>query len=485
MLFPGQRVGLPPTEVSIARVLAGAGYRTQMVGKWHCGDQPDFLPTNHGFEHYFGLPYSNDMGRQVAGHGISPHDYPPLPLMVDGEVIEQQPDQASLTERYVTEAVRFLRAHRDEPCFLYLAHLYVHIPIYVQEHFASRSRNGRYGAAVECIDWATGVLLAELQTLGLDEDTLVIFTSDNGSRVHGEGGSNAPLRGTKGTTWEGGLRVPCIARWPGRIEAGRATNELATSLDLFPTLAALAGANLPADRTIDGIDISSLLFDGDARSPRDEFLYYMMDDLEAVRDRRWKLHFSKWGAATHELYDLAEDPGETTDVAANHPDVVAELETRAERGRQSLGDARTKVTGADVRPIGRTDQARTLTTYDADYPYYAAEYDLPDRGRSPGTMEEDRRRSGENEAGPHPRDRAVIRHRRIRMRADSGQCSVFVALAIARLTRRRQHYHARLSPRLSTQQTTMLRQLWSGRGDLNSRPPRPERGALAKLRYCP
>ncbi len=380
VLFPGQRVGLPPTEVTIARVLAGAGYRTQMVGKWHCGDQPEFLPTNHGFEHYFGLPYSNDMGRQVAGHGISPHDYPPLPLMVDGEVIEQQPDQASLTERYVTEAVRFLRAHRDEPCFLYLAHLYVHIPIYVQEHFASRSRNGRYGAAVECIDWATGVLLAELQALGIDEDTLVIFTSDNGSRVQGEGGSNAPLRGTKGTTWEGGLRVPCIARWPGRIEAGRATNELATSLDLFPTLAALAGTDLPTDRTIDGIDISSLLFDADARSPARRFLYYMMDDLEAFRDRRWKLHFSKWGAETHELYDLAEDPGETTDVAADHPDVVAELETRAERGRQSLGDARTNVTGTDVRPIGRTDQARMLTTYDADYPYYAAEYDLPDRG---------------------------------------------------------------------------------------------------------
>jgi arylsulfatase A len=381
VLFPGQGLGLPPSEVSIARVLADAGYRTQMIGKWHCGDQPDFLPTNHGFEHYFGVPYSNDMGRQVPDPDRSWHpDHPPLPLLADRDVIEQQPDQASLTERFVAEAVRFMRASRDEPFFLYLAHIYVHLPIYVQDRFARASANGAYGAAVECIDWATAVILAELASLGLDEDTIVIFTSDNGSRARDEGGSNAPLRGTKSTTWEGGLRVPCIIRWPGRIEAGRTTSELATAMDLHPTLAALAGADLPVDRDIDGRDITRLLFDPAATSPHDVFLYYFMNDLEAVRDQRWKLHFSKRGNPIRELYDLFVDPGETVNLAAERPDVARVLEAHAERARCSLGDARLGIVGSDVRPVGRVDEPAPLTTFDPDHPYFAAEYDLPDRG---------------------------------------------------------------------------------------------------------
>src|SRR5690606_23841397 len=269
-LFPGQPVGLPDDEISLGRLLSNAGYRTQMIGKWHCGDQPPFLPTNHGFDHYFGLPYSNDMGRQTGTRtrpdGERP-GYPPLPLMVDDELLEQQPEHSSLTARYVNEAVRFIRSSRDEPFFLYLAHMYVHLPIYVQERFARESRNGAYGAAVATIDWATAVILHELESLGIDERTLVIFTSDNGSLAGDGGGSNAPLRGTKGTTWEGGMRVPGIARWPGRIEPGRVTNELATAMDLFTTLAALCGAEMPSDRTIDGRDISPLLFDPEARSP--------------------------------------------------------------------------------------------------------------------------------------------------------------------------------------------------------------------------
>ncbi|MDQ6697757.1 MAG: sulfatase [Actinomycetota bacterium] len=387
VLFPGQAMGLPDTEVSLGALLSAAGYRTQMIGKWHCGDQAAFLPTNHGFDHYFGLPYSNDMGRQAhptSGpfapvEGQEPFQLNPLPLLSDHEVIEQQPDQSSLTERYVTEAVRFLRAARDEPFFLYLAHLYVHVPIYVQERFARQSDNGRYGAAVESIDWATQVIVHELGSLGLQDDTIVIFTSDNGSRAV-DGGSNLPLRGAKSSTWEGGMRVPCIVRWPGKVERGRVTDEVATSMDLYPTLADLCRAELPTDRTIDGRNIGPLLLTDDASSPHDAFFYYWMNDLEAVRVGRWKLHFAKHGSLRTELYDLAADPGETTDVAEANADVIASIEAHAEQARASLGDALRGRMGNDIRPIGRVDHPVTLTTYDPEHPYYLAEYDLTDRG---------------------------------------------------------------------------------------------------------
>ncbi len=387
VLFPGQGIGLPDTEISLGALLSSADYRTQMIGKWHCGDQAAFLPTNHGFDHYFGLPYSNDMGRQVPAtsgffasrEGGEPFQFNPLPLLLDREVIEQQPDQASLTERYVAEAVKFMRESRDDAFFLYLAHLYVHVPIYVQERFARQSDNGRYGAAVESIDWAVAVLLDELRSLGLERDTIVVFTSDNGSRGI-DGGSNAPLRGTKGTTWEGGMRVPCIVRWPGRVQAGRVSDEIATAMDLYPTLAALCGAEIPTDRTIDGRDITPLLLTDDATSPHDAFFYYWMNDLEAVRAGSWKVHYAKAGTMRTELYDLVADPGETADLAHVHPDVIADVEVYAEWARASMGDALQGRTGADVRPIGRIADPVTLTAYDPDHPYYLAEYDLPDRG---------------------------------------------------------------------------------------------------------
>ncbi|CAN5425240.1 N/A [soil metagenome] len=387
VLFPGQPVGLPRTEISLGALLSSAGYRTQLIGKWHCGDQQAFLPTNHGFDHYFGLPYSNDMGRQLhptsgphaPREGREPFQLNPLPLLLDGDVIEQQPDQASLTERYVVEAVRFLRGARSDPFFLYLAHLYVHVPIYVQERFARQSGNGAYGAAVESIDWATKVILHELRSLGLAESTIVIFTSDNGSRGL-DGGSNLPLRGAKTTTWEGGMRVPCIVRWPGRIQAGRVTTEVATAMDLYPTLAGLCGADLPGDRTIDGRDIAPLWLTDDATSPHDAFFYYWMNDLEAVRVGRWKLHLAKHGERHVALYDLDADPGETTDLAGPNAEVVTELEAHAERARRSLGDALQDRVGDDVRPIGRVEHPVTLTTYDPDHPYYLSEYDLTDRG---------------------------------------------------------------------------------------------------------
>ncbi len=394
VLFPGQAVGLPPEEISIARVLADVGYRTLMVGKWHCGDQPQFLPTNHGFERYLGLPYSNDMGRQTGTRTTDDGDqpgYPPLPLLDGTEVIEQQPDQAGLTGRYVDEVVRFLRAHRDEPFFVYLAHLYVHLPIYTESRFADSSTNGRYGAAVAAIDDATDIIRRELDTLGLTDDTIVIFTSDNGaldrSTPHlapadpdAGTGSNLPLRGAKGSTWEGGQRVPAIISWPGRITAGRRTTEHATSLDVFPTLAGIAGATVPTDRTIDGVDISTILFDPDAPSPRDTFAYYFMNDLNAVRRGGWKLHVARDGRGVRELYDLTVDRSETTDVAATHPDIVSDLEALAERFRDDLGDARLGRVGRDVRPVGRVADPEPLTRFDPTHPYVIAEYDLPDRG---------------------------------------------------------------------------------------------------------
>ena len=392
VLFPGQRLGLHPDEVTIADLLRTAGYATKHVGKWHCGDQPPFLPTRHGFDGSYGIPYSNDMGRQrtsvgqpdwpklLAAAGITiAAEYPPLPLLLDDEVIEQQPEQASLTARFVEESVRFMRANRDRPFFLYLAHIYVHLPIYVQPRFARASRNGVYGAAVASIDWAADVLLTELHRLGLDDDTIVIFTSDNGSRARDEGGSNAPLRGKKGDTWEGGMRVPCIVRWPGRIHAGTMSSELATAMDLLPTLASIANVEHPRNRTIDGRDISGLLY-GEATTPHDAFFYYRGNSLEAVRSGEWKLHVAREGVEVRELYHLGSDAGEAHNVAPDHADVVAALDGHAARARAELGDARLRIAGRGVRPAGVVTEATTQTVFDPDYPYYAAEYDLSDRG---------------------------------------------------------------------------------------------------------
>ncbi len=390
VLFPGQRFGLNPSEISLATLLHGVGYRTQMVGKWHCGDQPEFLPTSHGFEHYFGLPFSNDMGRQVNTPPIFPKGgLPPLPLLLDDEVIEQQPDQASLTERYLSEAIRFMRSARDQPFFLYFAHMYVHLPIYVQERFAKQSTNGAYGAAVESIDWTTSVIMHELRALGLDQDTIVIFTSDNGSLGNNPapwgspepiGGSNGPLRGAKGSTWEGGQRVAGIVRWPRAVAAGQVSDAVVTAMDLYPTLASVCGAPLPTDRTIDGRDISGLLMGTTVESPHEAFIYFWKNNVEAVRSGRWKLHVSKQGEEMLALYDLQTDPAETTDVAEAQPEVVGRLRALIESATASLGDERLGIVGSDVRPIGRVDDPVPLTTYDPVHPYYMAEYDLSDRG---------------------------------------------------------------------------------------------------------
>lgn len=377
VLFPGYATGLHQDEITIADVLRGQGYATKLVGKWHCGDQPEFLPTRHGFDSYYGLPYSNDMGRQAGGKG----KYPPLPLLRDEQIIQLQPEQAGLTERYVEEAVRFIRDHREQPFFLYFAHMYVHLPIYTQKPFLDASRNGEYGGAVACIDWAMSVLLFELRQLGIDRNTLVVFTSDNGSRGD-HGGSNAPLRGRKGSTWEGGQRVPCIMYWPGAIPGGQTCQELVCSMDFLPTFARFAGTTEPSDRIIDGRDIRDLVFGvPGARSPHDSFFYYSRSRLEAVRSGRWKLHVAKRGEEMLELYDLESDIGESSSVTHEHPEVVKDLLAKLEACRIDLGDSRTGMVGRNRRPAGWAENPVTLTLNDIEeYPYIALEYDLSDRG---------------------------------------------------------------------------------------------------------
>ncbi len=378
VLFPGQGLGLNPQEITLAKLLKGQGYATQIVGKWHCGDQPEFLPTRHGFDHYYGIPYSNDMGRQKEDDV-----YPPLPLLRDEEVIQAQPDQRGITERYVEECVRFMRqsAEQETPFFLYLAHMHVHLPHYPPERFVRESENGVYGAAVAGIDWATDVLLHELAGVGLDANTVVIFTSDNGSRARDEGGSNAPLRSTKGTTWEGGQRVPCIVRWPLQVRAASVCEELVLSMDFYPTLAGVAGAQVPTDRLVDGKDMRPLLFSQEgATSAHEAFFYYKRNSIEAVRSGQWKLHLRKDESQVQELYDLAADIGETNNVYAQHPEIVQDLLEKVDACRRDIGDEATGVEGENIRPVGRVENPETLTHLDAQHPYMIAMYDLKERG---------------------------------------------------------------------------------------------------------
>ncbi len=377
VLFPGNEQGLNPKEKTFASILKDEGYATKIVGKWHCGDQPEFLPTNHGFDSYYGIPFSNDMGKQKGRE-----HYPPLPLLRDEEVIQEQPDQSALTERYAEECVRFIREKKDGPFLLYLAHMYVHLPIFVPERFAKESENGRFGGAVACVDWVMGVLFDELREQGLDRNTLVIFTSDNGGNCR-TGGTNDPLRGKKGTTWEGGQRVPFIAWWPGQVPAGVRSSELTMSLDFLPTFASLAGGKVPDDRIIDGNDISNLLFGKEgAESEHEGFFYFFRDQLDAVRSGKWKLFCShmKQEEEVCELYDLENDIAESTNVADENPDVVQRLIKIMDKCREDIGDSRTGVTGKNIRPCGVAENAKPLTEYDETHPYIIAMYDIEEAG---------------------------------------------------------------------------------------------------------
>ncbi len=365
VLFPGNQEGLHADEITLAEVLSDAGYSTACVGKWHLGDQPEFLPTRHGFDSYFGIPYSNDMGHDSRRE---PYRYPPLPLLRMEEVVEEEPDQRQITRRYTEEALRFIESSKDGPFFLYLAHSMPHWPQYSSEEFAGKSKNGKWGDAVEEIDWSTGQILNSLRRLGIDDRTLVIFTSDNGGAVR-HGASNEPLRGGKGTTWEGGHRVCFLARWPGHVPAGTESDALAVSFDLLPTFAALAGAGAPSDRVIDGKDIRPLLLSETPEpTPHLAYYYYFMTHLNAVRSGRWKLHVARMGGRypdyepnpVLELYDLHSDIGESRNVADAHPQAVGRLKALAAVARSDLGDGKLK--GGNVRSAGWVEQATTLTS---------------------------------------------------------------------------------------------------------------------------
>lgn len=381
VLFPGYAEGLHPNERLLPELLKEKGYATCHVGKWHLGDQPEHLPTRHGFDSYYGIPYSNDMCITVKRK-----NYPPLPLLRNESVIQQQPTQAALIERYTEEAVSFIRANREKPFFLYLAHLHVHVPHYVMEPFVSKSRNGRYGAAVAAVDWSTGVLMAELKRQGLANNTIVIFTSDNGSRARDEGGSNAPLRGYKGQTWEGGMRVPCLVKWPGQVPAGQVSKALVTALDFYPTLAALVGYELASLPKHDGVNVLPVWRnENNGASPREHFFYFRRNELQAVRSGKWKLRhaFDKEKNSEPnklELYDLSEDPGETRDCSADHPDVVKQLSEAMGKIRGELGDARLGITGSERRPPAVSPNPKPLTTSDPEYPDIEPEYQLNEAG---------------------------------------------------------------------------------------------------------
>lgn len=395
VLFTGEPWGLSPAELTIAELLRARGYATGCFGKWHLGDQPVFLPTEHGFDEYFGIPYSNDMWPLHSQYQEGgPFDFPHLPLMRGTEVVGEVTDmrgQADLCRLFTEETVGFIRRNRDRPFFAYVPHAFIHHPRAASEHFMERVEGSRDSidwtavttpsgpwhctpgagcrpgsmsdsewlelarrrtrAQVEEVDWSVGRILDTLEELGIADRTLVVFTSDNGGSF---GSSNGPLRGSKGSTWEGGMRVPALAWWPGSVPAGSVSGEVSSVMDLLPTFTALAGGALPADRRLDGRDLSALLLAQEGTpSPDREFFYFREEHLEAVRLGRWKL-FSETG----ELYDLESDIGESRDVASQHPEVVDRLRGLLAEAAADLG------TGPDscprCRPVGVVENPRTL-----------------------------------------------------------------------------------------------------------------------------
>ena len=332
VLFPSDNIGLNPEERTIADMLKGKGYVTSCIGKWHLGHLPEFLPTSNGFDSYFGIPYSNDMDGVKGKDGNLDRawrqkDYSPwnVPLMRNEEIIERPADQTTLIERYTDEAVEFIRSSRDKPFFLYLPHTMPHVPLFVSDEFYVEDVQKAYKATIEQIDSAIGRVLGAIKDAGVDRNTLVVFTSDNGpwlDKKH-HAGCALPLRDGKFSTYEGGMREPCIMRWPAKIPAGRVCSELCGTIDLLPTFARLAGAEMPADRVIDGRDIWPLM-EGrpGAASPHEAYFYYRGNNLEAVRSGKWKLRRVKKNT---ELYDLEADVSEKINLADKHPEIVKRL----------------------------------------------------------------------------------------------------------------------------------------------------------------
>jgi len=366
VLFPVENIGINAAEHTLPELLKERGYATMCIGKWHLGDQDEFLPTRHGFDHYFGLPYSNDMTPERAGEAAAGKNgkknantgriskYPPLTLIRDETPIQviKLPDQDRLVEMYTDEAVTFLREqkdrHSDKPFFLYLAHNAVHAPHHPGAKWRGHSGHGVYNDWVEEVDWSCGKVLDTIRELGLSDDTLVLFTSDNGGT---RSASNAPLRGFKASTWEGGMREPTIALWPGKVPAGAACDAVLSEIDILPTFVKLAGGQVPTDRKIDGTDIWPILSGQSKKSPHEAFFYFNVNNLEAVRSGEWKLKLPGT------LYNLDKDIGETTDVAKDHPDVVKRLQGYASAMDGDLGE---HDAGPGCRPPGKVEHPKPL-----------------------------------------------------------------------------------------------------------------------------
>jgi arylsulfatase len=383
-LMPWSTNGLNPEEETIAEVLKKKGYATGIFGKWHLGHHQQFLPLQHGFDEYLGLPYSNDMwpvdydGIQIAENNSDSWNtrYPQLPLIDGNEKVAEirtLDDQATLTTRYTERAVQFINKNKDRPFFLYVPHSMPHVPLGVSDKFKGKSKQGMYGDVMMEIDWSVGQIFEALKKNNLDQNTLVIFASDNGPWMNfgNHAGQVGPLREAKGTMWEGGARVPCIMRWPGQIEPNSTCTKMVATIDILPTVAEIANAPLP-EKKIDGVSILSLLRGDKEANPRNEYYYYYDTSLEAVRQGHWKLHFPHtyrsyegvepgrdgWpgpyaeGKTGLALYNLQEDIGERKDIKDRHPEIVEQLKKLGEKARQELGDSLTKRTGAGVRPCG-------------------------------------------------------------------------------------------------------------------------------------
>lgn len=380
-LMPWSSMALNPKEETIAKSLKSAGYHTGMIGKWHLGAKAPYLPIHYGFDEYLGLPYSNDMwpveynGQPITDTSDRRYRFPPLPL-IDGDktvkYINTLEDQSQLTQTYTKRAVDFIHKNKKQPFFLYFAHSMVHVPIAASSAFRGKSKEGLFGDVMTEVDWSVGEIMRSLKEEGIDKNTLVIFTSDNGPWLNfgNHAGNTGGLREGKGTSWEGGLRVPCIMRWPAKIPAGTVCNKMSTTIDLFPTIATICNASLPGQK-IDGVNILPLLVNEKNADPRNELAYYYRtNSLEGIRKGQWKLVFphtsqtykqyppgqNGYPAKTGHieipkaLYDLRTDPGETIDVQTQHPDVVKQLEALADQYRKELGDELTNTPCSSCRP---------------------------------------------------------------------------------------------------------------------------------------
>lgn len=397
VLFEWSAGGLPDREITIAEGLKKAGYATACIGKWHLGHLPRFLPTNQGFDYYYGIPYSNDMkvdpDMAVAedvkfrkGMTLEQMRDPDnkqwgwAPLLENEQVIEYPANQNTLTRRYTKKTTKFIRKHRDERFFIYYPHTFPHVPLYTSEKFRGNSRRGTYGDVVEEIDWSVGRIMETLRKQGIAKETLVVFTSDNGPWLVKEqnGGSSGLLRNGKGTTWEGGMREPTIMWWPDTLDEG-VVMEMGSTLDLFQTFMKLAGVDVPDDRTYDGYDLRPVLF-GEGSSPRDEMFYYRADELYAARKGPYKAHFITQGVygqgpdrQEHDppkLYNLNEDPAERFNVADRHPDVIEEIKTMVEEHRETIKpveDQLSKRQGTDKTGDFDLVLGGTISKYNSGY----------------------------------------------------------------------------------------------------------------------